>query len=234
VINTVATSFIAAKLCNYVSHRRERAGLYKEIAQEIISRINRGNLLDIGTGAGMLLKSVYCLNPTINLYGLDISEAIIKVAKKNLEEYNISADLRQGNIERTNYDNNFFHLATCTASFSYWNHPITCLDEIHRILKKGGLGVLFEPYQEINMEELKETIETSLQGESRLRKFFAIRLNVWGLKYGHRLGLKLYTLQEIEEIVKQTRFAENYLIEKISVAGFPVYSRIILPKQDPG
>ena len=85
-----------------------------------------------------------------------------------------------------------------------------------------------------SVEELKEAIEISLQGESRLRKFFAIRLNVWGLKYGHRLGLKLYTLQEIEEIVKQTRYAENYLIEKISVAGFPVYSRIILPKQDRG
>jgi len=110
VKSTFATSIIAAKLCNYVSHRRERAGLYKEIAQDLVYRINRGNLLDIGTGAGMLLKAVYSLNPAINLYVLDISETIIKVTKKNLEKYNKSADLRQGNIEKLIITTIFFIL----------------------------------------------------------------------------------------------------------------------------
>ena len=40
----LATSSIAAKICSYISSKREQGGLYKEISQDIISHIKEGNL----------------------------------------------------------------------------------------------------------------------------------------------------------------------------------------------
>ena len=51
-------SRFAARMCNYVAQRREQTGIYKEIAEDLIPRIIEGNLLDIGTGAGLFLKEV--------------------------------------------------------------------------------------------------------------------------------------------------------------------------------
>jgi 2-polyprenyl-3-methyl-5-hydroxy-6-metoxy-1,4-benzoquinol methylase len=53
---------------------------YKEIAQDLTSRLSAGRLLDVGTGPGRLLQAIHNLNYTIELYDLDISASMIKQA----------------------------------------------------------------------------------------------------------------------------------------------------------
>ena len=55
-----------------------------EIAHDPMTGTERGKLLDVGTGPGRLLAEINRLNPDFALLGLDISAAMIKVARKIL------------------------------------------------------------------------------------------------------------------------------------------------------
>ena len=46
---------------------------HKQIAQDLISRVQHGRFLDIGTGPGRLLIEIRRLNQEIELFGMDIA-----------------------------------------------------------------------------------------------------------------------------------------------------------------
>jgi ubiquinone/menaquinone biosynthesis C-methylase UbiE len=205
--------------------------MYNEIAEYLISIKNEGSFLDIGTGGAFLLKSLFDLNSELDLHAIDINESMVHISKKNLEKFNITGTIKHMSIEETDYDSDTFDIVTCSSSFSYWNNPVHCLDEIYRILKKNGMGVLFEPYKELDVNQLKDAINEKLKDSSRVRRFLAIRINIFGLKYGHRLGLKLYPIKEIHEIIQRSKFKEDFKLEKVSLIDSPIFVRITLMKK---
>jgi SAM-dependent methyltransferase len=220
-------SRLAATLQNIVSQRREEVGLYNEIAEKLpLSDIQR--LLDVGTGSGMQLKVIKELRPNIELYGLDLSPASIRVAHANLEGMHI--DLRVGNIENTPYKNDFFDVVTCNSSMSYWKNPISCFDEIFRILKPGGSAHLFEPQKDIDLDKAIETINRNLADKSRWRRFLATSLNRFGLRWGRTLGLKLYSIEELEGMGHQSLFRDSVSIEPTTLQNLPIFVQIKLYK----
>ena len=126
---------------------------HMQIAHDLAFRIQSGRLLDVGTGPGRLLLEMHKLNPDVKLYGLDISDAMVQLAKRNLA--GIKADLRHGNIRRTDYESNFFDLITCTGSFYLWDRPGECLEELFRILKENQSAYLFETHKNFNDYEFR-------------------------------------------------------------------------------
>jgi ubiquinone/menaquinone biosynthesis C-methylase UbiE len=75
------------------------------------------------------------MRPALDLYGLDLSQHSIRRAERNLKE--LVLDLRVGSIEKTSYDDDTFDIVTCASSMSYWENPVACFNEVHRILKPG-------------------------------------------------------------------------------------------------
>ena len=222
-------SRFAAALQQFVSRRREEVGLYAEIVEQL-PNIGRGRILDVGTGSGLQLKVIHELNPNIDLYGLDISAEAIRVAERNLE--GMGVDLRVGNIECSPYEDHFFDIVTCNASMSYWKQPRACFDEIFRILKPGGSAVLFEPQKEIDIDEALEIIKTNLADKSWLRRFLATSLNKFALRWGRTIGLKLYSIEELGAIAKESHFGTNIAIEGTVLQNLPIFVRIHLQKPD--
>ena len=217
----------AARLQQLVATRREEVGLYREIAEQLLLP-DSGRLLDVGTGSGLQLRVIRELKPHLELYGLDISSAAIHVAQRNLEGF--EADLRVGSIENTSYHDNTFDLVTCHSSMSYWKNPISCFDEIHRILKHGGAAVLFEPQKDIDIDKAVDIITANLADKSALRRLMAGALNKFALRYGGRLGLRLYAIDELEEIASRSRFANHTSIEGETLQNLPIFVRITLRK----
>jgi ubiquinone/menaquinone biosynthesis C-methylase UbiE len=113
--NFIRLPGFAAGLYNNLMKTRAIERQYREIAQELASRIKNGRVLDIGTGPGKLLIEIYRLKPELELFGLDISEAMVYLARKNLA--GIPADIQRGDIRYTRYPDDFFDLITCTGSF---------------------------------------------------------------------------------------------------------------------
>jgi SAM-dependent methyltransferase len=78
---------------------RGRSRSNSAIAMCLATRVDRGRLLDVGFGHGRLLRAIHEVNPLIELFGLDISPAMVQRAKYNLQ--GVPVDLRQGTISRT-------------------------------------------------------------------------------------------------------------------------------------
>lgn len=220
-------SRFAARLQNVVFMRREEVGLYKEI-EALLPRLDGGRVLDVGTGSGLQLRAIHEARPQVQLFGLDFSRAAMRVAQENLQGMDV--ELRQGSINDAPYEDGFFDIVTCNASMSYWKGPVGCFNEIYRILKPGGSGVLFEPQKEIDLDEVRETIDRNLADKSRFRRLVARSLNVLGLRWGHTLGLRLYALDELRDLAQSSLFGVNHALDRVTLQNLPIFVRITLTK----
>jgi ubiquinone/menaquinone biosynthesis C-methylase UbiE len=212
---------LAARLYNSLTRTRAIERQHQEIAHDLVSRIECGRMLDIGTGPGKLLFEVHQLNPGIELFGLDISEAMVQLARENLTGINVN--IQCGDVRHTNYTDNFFDIVTCTGSFYLWDHPEECLEEIFRILKKSQSAYLFETYQDFNESEVQEALKANLRGESLVRRLITPLFLMKQLRMTYRTS-------EIAEIIQCTSFAGSHSLEKITLGGLPACLRIRLTK----
>lgn len=139
---SLSQSRIAAYLQERIARRREEVGLYTEVL-DLLQLPEAGRILELVCGSGHQLKILNQRNPGLELYGLDLSAAAIRNAKRNLEGNRV--DLHQGSIESTDFEDDFFGVVTCFTSMSYWNYLALCYDEIFRILRPGDSAQLVEP-----------------------------------------------------------------------------------------
>jgi len=212
-----------ASLYDRMTQSRAIKAQFREIAQDLVSRVSHGRLLDIGTRPGRLLIEIHKMNSDIELFGLDVSASMIGAARKNLT--GIKTDLRQGNIRSTSYESDFFDIITCTGSFYLWEYPVESLEEIFRILKEGQSAYLYETYKDFDRIELKKALRANLKNEQLLLRLITPFFLKKQLKMTYKSG-------EVAEIIEQTRFAGNYKLDMIILAGLPIWMRIELRKKD--
>lgn len=101
--------------------------------------------LDLGCGTGELLKLVLQADRSREIYGLDLSENMLEVARKKL---GASAALALGDAEHLPFEDAFFDLVYCNDSFHHYPNPEKVLDEVCRVLKPKGvflMGDLWHP-----------------------------------------------------------------------------------------
>jgi ubiquinone/menaquinone biosynthesis C-methylase UbiE len=211
----------AAKLYDNLTQTRAIRLMYNEVARELTGRLDHGRLLDIGTGPGHLLHEIHRLCPSLELFGLDISDAMVERARRNLD--GIPVDLRQRNIRKTDYMDGFFNLITSTGSFYLWDEPVECLNEIHRILKPGGAACIYESYRDYDETAFRSALRNNLAKETLFRRW----LTPGFLKRQLRMT---YASSQVEGILRATRFSGDFKVEKIILANLPVWLRIELTK----
>ena len=103
--------------------------------------LNKGEkVLDIGCGNGkqaiMYAKSV---GLTGKVYGMDIAQDLLDDANNNIahEELNITF-LNHNANDPLPFENEFFDVVSCCFSIYYYSDIRKTLNEIERVLKKGG------------------------------------------------------------------------------------------------
>jgi len=195
---------------------------FEEIALFLDARIKQGNLLDVGTGPGRLLKAIHEKNPNLNLFGLDISSSMMDLARHNLRSIK-NLDLRIGNIVKTDYPTNFFDSIVSTGSFYNWDQPMEGLNEIFRILMPGNTAYIFETTRNYDKELFRTGLKGNLKGYNPPRRW----LSTLFLKKQLRMT---YSIEEFEGILKQTEFGKSYKIERITLGNLPIYVRLELKK----
>jgi len=211
----------AARLYDSLTQTRAIQALFGEVARQLAGRLPAGRLLDIGTGPGHLLREIHRFSPQVELFGLDISEAMVTQARRNLS--GIPADLRCGNIRHTDYADDFFDLITSTGSFYLWDEPVECLNEIHRILKPSGVACIYESYSDYDEAAFEQALRHNLEKETFIRRWLTPKF----LKRQLRMT---YIYSQVDEIMLQTRFVGGFKVEKVILAGLPAWLRIELIK----
>ena len=104
----------------------------------IASGIKGGDILEIGPGPGYVgLELAKKLNPR-SLTGCEISQAMLRLAEKNAEEYKISGRYVQGNAMEMPFQDESFDSVISNGSLHEWEDPVRVFNEIHRVLRPGG------------------------------------------------------------------------------------------------
>ena len=196
---------------------------FEEIAEFIEKSITQGKLLDIGTGPGRLLYEINKRIPQIDLHGLDISESMLRVAKQNLQKIK-NVDLLVGNIVKTEYPENHFDCIVSSGSFYNWDKPVEGINEVYRILKPCKTAYIFETSRDYDKKLLNSRLKENLRSYTLIRRILS--------KHFLEKQLRMtYSIQEFEEILKQTDFRTNYKIKQIELGNLPIYVRIELIKE---
>jgi ubiquinone/menaquinone biosynthesis C-methylase UbiE len=211
----------AAGLYDRLTQQKAIRPQYTEVAQDLAARVSEGRLLDVGTGPGRLLLEIHKLRPDVQLHGLDISASMVRLARRNLA--GTLAEIRQGSIEQTEYQDEFFDVVTCLGSFYLWNNPQRCLEEVFRILKAGQSAYLYETHRDCNVDEVWSAVREKLRDEPLLRRI----LLPWFLRKQLKMA---YATDEVEAIIGRTRFAKCYTVQRITLARVPAWLRISLTK----
>jgi len=211
----------AAKLYGSLTRTKGIQRQHLEIAQELASRIEQGRVLDVGCGPGDLLCELHKLNPALELFGLDISHAMVELARRRLA--GTSADIRQGEIRHPGFGGDFFDIVTCTGSFYLWNDPADCLNEVFRILRPGRSAYLYESYRDCDRTAVNAALKANLAAEGFMRRMLAPRF------FAKQLRMT-YSTEEFAVILRRTKFSVSFSIERLVLAGVPAWLRVTLAK----
>lgn len=105
-------------------------------------KLNKGKLLDIGCGGGMLTESLPYYFPKSSIFGCDISKTAIKYAAK-FGSGKIKYNQIQNN--RFPHKDNFFDVCICFDVIEHVPNVNFFLSEVKRVLKKDGQFFLIVP-----------------------------------------------------------------------------------------
>ena len=183
-------------------------GYYRQVAEEIVSSLSDGTILDLGTGPGYLPIEVVKRSPTINVVGVDLSRKLIEIAKKNASKTGLPNRMKfhVGNAARLTFQDSSFDMVVSTGMLHSLRDPGRVFREIYRVLKKDGKAWIYDPAR-ISSHIDSEKWKASLTARERffLKLFKLIKL--------HR-PIRVHTREEIVKAIEDTPFEKYWIHEK--------------------
>ena len=178
-------------------------GYYSQVADEIVSHIRQGSMLDLGTGPGYLPIEIVKRAAEIHITGVDLSRKLIHMARANGQKAGFASQLsfEVGNSGRLRFDDAVFDMVISTGMLHSLKNPVVVLTEINRVLKKDADAWIYDPANVIRYID-KAKWKSSLELRER---FF---LWIFGL-----LGLHK----------PMAVYRKNDVIPMIEAAGFQKY-----------
>ncbi len=177
----------------------------------IQEEISSGIALEIGPGPGYLGLEWLKKTEGTRLKGLEISEDMIAIAKKNAAEYGLSdrVEYSQGDAQRMHFEDQYFDAVFTNGSLHEWANPEGILNEIARVLKPGGRYFVSDMRRDMNI---------------LAKRFLWLVVKPKNMRSGLITSINAsYTLPEIEIMLPKTRL-QGWQIKK-SFLGIVITGR---------
>lgn len=175
----VAFNQQAATYDNDIKGQHARS-LYPVILKKI-SEIPYHTALDLGCGTGEMMRLILQQNKDKSLYGIDLSEKMLEVAKEKLGNH---VNLILSDSEQLPFSDSFFDVVYCNDSFHHYPAPDKVLSEVYRVLKPNGIFVMCDCWQptigraimNFYMKHSKEG-DVKIYSENEIRKLFSVHFS---------------------------------------------------------
>jgi len=183
-------------------------GYYSQVAGEIVSHIQQGSMLDLGTGPGFLPIQILNRAPHLKITGVDLSRKLIDMAKINAQKAGLSSQLsfEVGNSARLRFDSDSFDMVISTGMLHSLKNPVNVLVEIYRLLKDDADAWIYDPANVIQYIDRKKW-KASL---NRREQFFLWLFGLLGL---HE-PIATYRRQQVIPIIEAAGFKKYQIDEK--------------------
>ncbi|WP_037372503.1 class I SAM-dependent methyltransferase [Anaerovorax odorimutans] len=147
-------------------HSENLKPIYSYIAQQIVDdyKITKGKCLDIGTGHGAMGIELAKITD-FEMYFIDINPDSIEEVKQNVKNTNLNNKSHYLKADVCNLPlmDNFADFIVSRGSLWFWHDQIKGLQEINRVLKKGGVAFVGGGLGRYTPQDLRE----KLQGKGR-------------------------------------------------------------------
>lgn len=132
---------------------------YELVARDILEYCSEGSILDVGTGPGWLLVQIHQQSPELRVVGLDASPSMVAKARKNIADAGLSevAEIEEAEASLMPFADGSFDIVVSTGSIHHWKDPTACLNEVYRVLKRGGHALIYDLVSDTPASVLKET-----------------------------------------------------------------------------
>ncbi|MDQ7785334.1 MAG: class I SAM-dependent methyltransferase [Desulfomonilaceae bacterium] len=120
---------------------------YKPVAEEIVAAMNRGLILDIGTGPGYLPIEIAKIAPQVTIQAVDLTGKMIRLARRGAREAGVSNRItfRVGDANKLRFGDDSFDMVISTGALHAWKHPVRVMRECLRVLKPGAEAWIYDP-----------------------------------------------------------------------------------------
>ncbi len=218
---------------NYFSghlKRHKEGGSYSLVAKNILNniKINKGNVLDVACGYGALMHQLYKYKPRLNFTGIDLSKAMLKIAKQycnfpKSEYLLMSAD-------KMDFDDKSFDLVMCRDSFHHFSNPIKVLKEIVRVGKNkiyltdlrrdSPKDIIYQAIQSVaegnlvNAMQYIDSIKASYtikEMKQLLKKAGIKKYNIWAPKKD-KYFIKIYNINPDNYLKEANYFLDRWIL----------------------
>lgn len=125
---------------------------YGQVADEVVSYLKAGTLLDLGTGPGYLPIEIVKRSPTIKIDGIDLSHKLIKMARRNASKAGVAdrVHFEVGNASKLRCEDESYDMVISTGMLHMLKEPVKVLREYYRVLKRDGEAWIYDPAQVSN------------------------------------------------------------------------------------
>jgi ubiquinone/menaquinone biosynthesis C-methylase UbiE len=184
------------------------------IAQEIVQKIDKGILIDIGSGTGFLSIEIAKRAPKLNIYGIDLSRKMVDIASGNAKGFQ-NVKFKLANAINLPFETNSVDFITSTGSFHHWKQPFKVFNECYRILKPSSEAWIYDGCSNPPKDEILKL----------KRQYGAFKYHfVSQIQKAHGFPWKIYNTK-INRLLKHTKFKNNF--QMILTGG---WMKIVLKK----
>ena len=196
----------------YAANTGKTLDEFTKLAQRIASQLPPGSsLLEVAPGPGYFSIELAKLAP-YSITGLDISHTFVEIARQKAAEAGVRVDFKQGNASNMPFASETFDFLLCRAAFKNFGQPVRALQEMCRVLKPGGRGLIIDLRRDASPESMNRAVDA--MGLSAVNKIMT------KLTFRFMLIKTAYTKEQFQQILAQASFS-SVDIQEVDI-GFEI------------
>lgn len=116
------------------------------VTRRILRLADQGQAVDIGCGPGHLVFKLAQRAPELHITGIDLSEEVLTQAETYVAQYGFDdrVTFKKGSAQEIPFPHGSLDLVISTLSLHHWDQPVAVLDEASRVLRPGGVFLIFD------------------------------------------------------------------------------------------
>ena len=186
----------------YATNTGKALDEFTKLARRIAPQLPRNSaVLEVAPGPGYFsieLAAELAKLGSYSITGLDISHTFVEIASKKAAEAGVHVDFRQGNASSMPFADDTFDFLLCRAAFKNFGQPVRALQEMCRVLKPGGRGLIIDLRGDASPESMNQAVDAM--------RLSTVNKVVTKLIFRHSLVKNAYTREQFQHMLAQASF----------------------------
>jgi len=143
----------------YTSNTGKTRDEFIKLAHRVAGELQPGSsVLEVAPGPGYFCIELATLG-NFSITALDISHTFVEIARAKAAEAGVQVDFRQGNASNMPFAEGVFDFLLCRAAFKNFGQPVRALQEMCRVLKPGGRGLIIDLKHDAPIESINHHVD---------------------------------------------------------------------------